>query len=82
MGTYIRHFGTSDAVLGRGDHPINNALLDPIHIYPALVEVIQCSSVGLSYALRQLTKTTLPPLNFSLQSAAFYLRCGTGLAHG
>lgn len=25
MGTYIRHFGTSDAVLGRGDHPINNA---------------------------------------------------------
>ena len=25
MGTYIRHFGTSDAVLGRGDHPINAA---------------------------------------------------------
>ena len=42
----------------------------------------ECSSVGLRYALRQSTKTTLPPLNSSLQSAACYLRCRTGLAHG
>lgn len=30
MGTYIRHCGTSDAVLGRGYHPINNAVNDRI----------------------------------------------------
>jgi hypothetical protein len=38
--------------------------------------------LGVRNALRQPAKTTLPPLNFSLQFAAFYLRFGTGLAHG
>ena len=27
VGKLIRHFGTLDAVLGRGDHPINDGLL-------------------------------------------------------
>ncbi len=53
----------------------------PIHLYPALVEVIMLVCWA-SLRSAPAYKNTLPPLNSSLQSAACYLRFGTDLAHG
>lgn len=52
------------------------------HMFIPLWLRSSCSPVGLGYALCPPAKTTLPPLNSSLQSATCYLRFGTGLAHG